>query len=76
MLLKLPLTESSAKIRTGWPCDDDEDYDLSVWAGVIPFSHRVETALEDPALRCDVDTPDYVVSYQRPSRGGTTTGRN
>ena len=40
MLLKLPLTESSAKVRTGWPSDEDEDYDLSIWAGVIPFATR------------------------------------
>ena len=37
MLLKLPLTESSAKIRTGWPADEEEDYDLSIWAGSSPL---------------------------------------
>jgi hypothetical protein len=73
MLLKLPLTESSAKIRTGWPCDDDEDYDLSIWAGVIPFTHRIEAPREDPALRGEIDAPDYVVNYQRLPKGGTTT---
>jgi nitroimidazol reductase NimA-like FMN-containing flavoprotein (pyridoxamine 5'-phosphate oxidase superfamily) len=70
MLLKLPLTESSAKIRTGWPADDDEDYDLSIWAGVIPFSHHIEAALDDPALRFELDAPDYVLNYQRTERGG------
>ena len=34
------LTESSAKVRTGWPLDEDEDYDLDIWAGVMPFIHR------------------------------------
>ena len=38
MLLKLPLGESSAKVRTGWPLDEEEDYDLEIWAGVIPFT--------------------------------------
>jgi nitroimidazol reductase NimA-like FMN-containing flavoprotein (pyridoxamine 5'-phosphate oxidase superfamily) len=65
MLLQLPLTESSAKIRTGWPSDEDEDYDLSIWAGVIPFTHRVEAPLDDPALRFTLDVPDYVVQYER-----------
>jgi uncharacterized protein len=65
MLLKLPLTESSAKVRTGWPADDEEDYDLSIWAGVIPFTHRVEAPLVDPALRFSLEAPDYVVGYQR-----------
>src|ERR1700729_2839072 len=50
MLLRLPLTESSSKIRRGWPSDDAEDYDLSIWAGVIPFTHRIETPMGDPAL--------------------------
>jgi hypothetical protein len=70
MLLKLPLTESSAKIRTGWPSDDEEDYDLSIWAGVIPFAQRTLPPLTDPALRFELGVPDYVVNYQR--TGGTT----
>ena len=70
MLLKLPLTESSAKIRAGWPADDDDDYELSIWAGVIPFSHRIETAMNDPALRFELDVPDYVLNYQRTHWGG------
>jgi nitroimidazol reductase NimA-like FMN-containing flavoprotein (pyridoxamine 5'-phosphate oxidase superfamily) len=69
MLLRLPLTESSAKVRTGWPADDEEDYDLSVWAGVIPFTHRIEAPLADPAMRFPLEPPDYVLAYQR--LGGT-----
>jgi len=65
MLLRLPLTESSAKIRTGWPADDEQDYDLSIWAGVVPFTHRTEAPIGDPALRFTLDPPDYVVHYQR-----------
>lgn len=76
MLLKLPLTESSAKIRTGWPSDDDEDYDLSIWAGVIPFSHQIEAAMDDPALRFELDAPDYVLNYQRTASGGVTVRPN
>jgi hypothetical protein len=68
MLLRLPLTESSAKVRTGWPADDEQDYDLSIWAGVVPFTHRAESPIGDPALRFMLDPPDYVVHYQRLGR--------
>jgi hypothetical protein len=65
MLLKLPLTESSAKVRTGWPSDEDDDYDLSIWAGVVPFTLQIEPPVDDPALRFKLDPPDYVVHYRR-----------
>jgi len=74
MLLKLPLTESSAKVRTGWPADDAEDYDLNIWAGVIPFSHQIEAPLDDPGLRFELPAPDYVVQYQRTATGGGASG--
>ena len=48
MLLRMPLAESSAKVRTGWPLDDEEDYDLDIWAGVIPISTTIEPARVDP----------------------------
>ena len=66
MLLKLPLGESSAKVRTGWPLDEEEDYDLEIWAGVIPFTTVTEPPRVDPALRVEVPTPDYVERYRRP----------
>jgi nitroimidazol reductase NimA-like FMN-containing flavoprotein (pyridoxamine 5'-phosphate oxidase superfamily) len=67
MLLKLPLAESSAKVRTGWPLDEEEDYDLDIWAGVIPFTTVMESPQVDPALRVDVPMPDYVERYRRPA---------
>jgi uncharacterized protein len=48
MLLRVPLAESSAKVRTGWPLDDEEDYELDIWAGVIPLSTTVEAARVRP----------------------------
>lgn len=66
MLLKLPLGESSAKVRTGWPLDEEEDYDLEIWAGVIPFTMVTEPPRVDPGLRVEVPTPDYVERYRRP----------
>jgi nitroimidazol reductase NimA-like FMN-containing flavoprotein (pyridoxamine 5'-phosphate oxidase superfamily) len=67
MLLRLPIAESSAKVRTGWPADDEEDYELSVWSGVIPFTTVIESPMDDPALRFPLDPPDYVSNYARHS---------
>jgi uncharacterized protein len=66
MLLRLPLGECSAKVRTGWPLDEEEDYDLPIWAGVIPFATVVEEAVVDPDLRVAAAMPAYVAHYRRP----------
>jgi uncharacterized protein len=71
MLLRMPLAESSAKVRTGWPLDDEEDYDLDIWAGVIPMSMTIEPARVDPALRVDAPIPAYVADYRRPIGGAS-----
>jgi hypothetical protein len=65
MLLRLPITEASAKVRTGFPLDDEEDYDLNIWAGVIPFTTRIESPLVDPQLRFSIAPPTYVEDYRR-----------
>lgn len=56
-VLRLPITEASAKIRTGPPIDDDEDYDLDIWAGVVPLTlHRGEP-MADERLKSGVSIP-------------------
>jgi nitroimidazol reductase NimA-like FMN-containing flavoprotein (pyridoxamine 5'-phosphate oxidase superfamily) len=50
-VLALPLDEASAKARTGGPADDDEDYALDVWAGVVPLALRSGSPEPDPRLR-------------------------
>lgn len=50
-LLKLPLEQASAKINAGPPEDEEYDYELDVWAGVIPLSHTLGEAQPDPALK-------------------------
>jgi nitroimidazol reductase NimA-like FMN-containing flavoprotein (pyridoxamine 5'-phosphate oxidase superfamily) len=65
MLLSLPITESSAKVRTGWPSDEPEDYDLAIWAGVLAIDQHVSAPVPDPDLRFSLDPPDYVVNYAR-----------
>ncbi len=64
-ILKLPLTEVSAKVRVGDVEDDAPDYELPVWAGVIPLRLVAEKAIRDS--RCDesIPTPNYVLRYHR-----------
>jgi hypothetical protein len=64
-ILKLPLTEISAKVRTGDVEDDPEDYALPIWAGVIPFRLVADPPLRDS--RCDsaIPTPAYTVNFRR-----------
>jgi len=64
-ILRLPLTEASAKMRVGPPQDDDEDYALRVWAGVIPLNLVAGAPIRD--ARCDaaIPTPEYAENYKR-----------
>ena len=64
-VLSIPLTEASAKIRTGPPKDDEEDYSLPVWAGVMPLRLSAEPPIDDPRLISDTAVPDYVRHYHR-----------
>jgi len=59
-VLALKLDESSAKVRTGPPVDDEEDHALDVWAGVIPIGLTAQPPVEDPRLRAGVDPTDTV----------------
>lgn len=67
-VLRLPINEASAKIRTGPPVDDDEDYALDVWAGVIPMSLTSGQSIADERLSTGIDVPEHVTSYKRASR--------
>jgi nitroimidazol reductase NimA-like FMN-containing flavoprotein (pyridoxamine 5'-phosphate oxidase superfamily) len=53
-VLKLPIEEASAKIRTGPPLDDEEDYALPIWAGVVPLKLVAGEPVKDPRLTADV----------------------
>lgn len=64
-VLSLPIDEASAKIRTGDPVDDDEDYDLDVWAGVLPFHTVTGDPISDVKLKDGIEIPSYVKNYQR-----------
>ncbi len=68
MLLKLPIDESSAKVRTGWPEDTAADYDLPIWAGVVPLDVVARPPLRDPALRFTLPVPEYATTVARFAR--------
>jgi nitroimidazol reductase NimA-like FMN-containing flavoprotein (pyridoxamine 5'-phosphate oxidase superfamily) len=64
LLLRLPITEASAKIRTGGPVDDAEDLGLPIWAGQIRVSTIFGSPTAEPGISADV--PAYVTDYVRP----------
>jgi nitroimidazol reductase NimA-like FMN-containing flavoprotein (pyridoxamine 5'-phosphate oxidase superfamily) len=66
MVLALSLNEASAKIRTGPPIDDEEDYELPVWAGVLPLRMTAGEAVPDPQLSDRIELPQYIRDYRRP----------
>jgi uncharacterized protein len=81
-VLAMTLDESSAKIRTGPPVDDDEDYELPVWAGVIPMQTVAGPPIPDPVAPASL-TPSSAVTTWTPQRRqpmpvdqGDTTNHN
>ena len=64
-VLELSLVEASAKIRTGPPLDDEEDYAMHVWAGVIPLKLEAGEPIKDPRLPEGIEAPEYVRNYSR-----------
>jgi uncharacterized protein len=64
-ILKLPLNEVSAKVRTGGVEDDAADYALSVWAGIIPLRLAAESAIRDERCDTSIPTPRYAANFRR-----------
>jgi len=65
-VLRLPIEEASAKVRTGPPVDDEEDYDLACWAGVLPFRLKIGAPVADPRLKPGIGVSRSVAEYRRP----------
>jgi nitroimidazol reductase NimA-like FMN-containing flavoprotein (pyridoxamine 5'-phosphate oxidase superfamily) len=65
-VLALPLAEVSAKVRTGPPQDDEPDYALPIWAGVLPLALTPGEPAPDPVLDPSIPTPAHVASWSRP----------
>ena len=64
-VLRLPISEASAKIRAGDPKDDDEDYAMNVWAGVLPLGLVKSEPIADSRLAEGISVPEYVREYER-----------
>jgi nitroimidazol reductase NimA-like FMN-containing flavoprotein (pyridoxamine 5'-phosphate oxidase superfamily) len=64
-ILKLPLTEVSAKVRSGDVEDDADDCALPIWAGVIPLRLVADPSSRDPRCNPSIPTPSYAAHYRR-----------
>jgi nitroimidazol reductase NimA-like FMN-containing flavoprotein (pyridoxamine 5'-phosphate oxidase superfamily) len=64
-VLAVPLEEVSAKVRTGPPIDDEEDYALPVWAGVLPLEFTPRPPIADDRLPKEIPVPEYLRKYSR-----------
>jgi uncharacterized protein len=65
-VLSIPITEASAKLRTGGPIDDEEDYAMPVWAGVIPLRLEAKPPVADERLAPGTPLPLHVAGYRTP----------
>jgi len=64
-VVRMPIDEASAKISMGPPDDEDEDYALDYWAGVIPINQTYGEPESDPILQEGITIPDYLKNYYR-----------
>ena len=66
MVVRIPLSEASAKVRGGEPIEEPEDLAMSCWAGVLPMRVTFGEPQADSQLREGTAVPDYLVGYERP----------
>jgi nitroimidazol reductase NimA-like FMN-containing flavoprotein (pyridoxamine 5'-phosphate oxidase superfamily) len=69
-VLALPLDEVSAKVRTGPPIDDEPDYALPIWAGVLPLRQVADPPVADDRLDPALAVPAHVAGWRRPTPDG------
>ena len=61
-VMTMPIDEAAAKVRTGPPVDDEEDYALSIWGGVIPVRMQVLDPVPDPRNIPGVEPPEHTLN--------------
>jgi uncharacterized protein len=64
-VLRVPIEEFSAKVRTGPPVDDEEDYAFPTWAGVVPLELKAGEVIADGRLERGREVPKYAQEYER-----------
>jgi uncharacterized protein len=70
MVLAVPLVEASAKMRTGFAVDDEnQDYETTAWTGVLPLKWTPQTPVDDPRSKRKIPVPANIVNYARPQEG-------
>ncbi len=63
-VLRLRIEEASAKVRTGGPIDEEDDYALPIWAGEIPIHTIVGDPVVDPRVPEGVPIPAHVRNFR------------
>ena len=71
LVLSLTLEEASAKVRTGPPVDDEEDYELPIWAGVLPLRVSADEVIPDPRLNEGAQPPRWLEEFDPARRHGS-----
>ena len=66
MVLAVPLEEASAKVRTGFAVDEEEEYDTGAWTGVLPLKWTAQAPVDDPRSKRKIAVPANIVHYARP----------
>ncbi|HWY45384.1 MAG TPA: pyridoxamine 5'-phosphate oxidase family protein [Candidatus Sulfotelmatobacter sp.] len=64
-ILRLPLTEISAKVRVGPVEDDSDDYALKVWAGIVPLRLVADAPIRDERCDSSLPVPAYATNFRR-----------
>mgnify|MGYP000374312411 CR=1 FL=1 len=64
-VLKMKIDSASAKISNKFPTDEEEDYELSYWAGIIPINQSFGEPKDDPQLKKGIEVPEYLKNYCR-----------
>ncbi len=67
-IVAISIDEVAAKVRTGPPSDDDEDYELPIWAGLLPLSLTAGEVEDDPVLNAGIERPDHVEGFDPATR--------
>jgi len=64
-VLEMEIEQASAKIRTGGPGDEKEDYELDIWAGVLPIKMVYDDPIPDEVLRNGIPTPPSALAVSK-----------
>jgi nitroimidazol reductase NimA-like FMN-containing flavoprotein (pyridoxamine 5'-phosphate oxidase superfamily) len=62
-VLEFAIEEASAKVRTGPPLDDEEDYSLPIWAGILPLKLEAQAPVADSRLVEGLEVPGYLKDF-------------